>query len=116
MIEIDREELIPLRQLAKFVPSGRIEGKPVHIATVYRWATTGIDGVVLETVLIGGIRFASRAALMRFVQERNGGKLPVLQPPSRDPIRERRTKHLLDKHLSGKRSPERLRWVKPETA
>ncbi len=116
MIEIDREEVFALRHAAKYIPSGRLEGRPVHHSTVYRWASKGIDGVVLETVMIGGIRFTSKTALMRFIEQRNGGTVPVLPPPKRDPIRERRTKHLLNKHLSGKNSPERLRWASNETA
>jgi hypothetical protein len=115
MIEIDREDLIPLRQAASYVPSGRVAGKPVHPATVYRWASTGLNGVLLETVLIGGLRFTSKVALLRFIEQCNGGRSRVLPPPERDEVRERRTKHLLDKHLSGKRSPERLRWAATPT-
>lgn len=116
MIEIDRDEVIALRHVAKFLPSGRLEGKSVHHATVYRWASKGIGGIVLETVFIGGIRFTSKTALMRFIEQRNGGRLPVLPPPKRDPIRERRTKRLLAKNLSAKNSPERLRWASNGTA
>lgn len=116
MIEIDREEVFALRHAAKYIPSGRLEGKAAHHSTLYRWASTGIGGVVLETVMIGGIRFTSKAALMRFIERRNGGAVPVLPPSKRDQVRERRTKHLLDKHLSGKRPPERLRWASNGTA
>ena len=116
MIEFDREELFTLREIAKQIPSGRIAGGHVHHATIYRWASRGLDGVVLETRLIGAIRFTSIKALMEFIDKRNVGKPPVVRPPTRDPVREQRTKHLLNKNLSGKNSPERLRWASNGTA
>ena len=41
-------------------------GKTVHKSTCRRWAQKGIDGHVLETVKIGGMRCTSRPALHRF--------------------------------------------------
>ena len=116
MIEFDREELFTLREIAKQIPSGRIAGGHIHHSTVYRWASRGLDGVVLDTRLIGVTRFTSLRSLMEFIDKRNVGKAPVVRPPTRDPVREQRTKHLLNKHLSGKNSPERLRWASNETA
>jgi hypothetical protein len=39
---------------------------------VRRWADTGVDGVVLETVKVGGRRFTSLEAIERFLSRING--------------------------------------------
>lgn len=38
----------------------------IHISTVYRWVSRGIDGVRLETYRIGGRRYVHRRALEEF--------------------------------------------------
>lgn len=43
-------------------------GKPVNVATLYRWATHGCRGVRLETIQIGGTRCTSQEALQRFFE------------------------------------------------
>ncbi|MBI5432905.1 MAG: DUF1580 domain-containing protein [Planctomycetes bacterium] len=74
MIAFDREELFTLREIAKQIPSGRIAGGHVHHSTVYRWASKGIGGVVLDTRLIGVIRFTSMKSLIEFIDKCNAGK------------------------------------------
>jgi hypothetical protein len=64
MIEIDSENLILLSDVPKSLPKRR--GKPVHLSACYRWMKTGLSGVRLETVLVGGQRFTSTEALNRF--------------------------------------------------
>ncbi len=53
-------------------------------STLYRWRKYGIKGIRLETVMIGGRRYVSRAALRSFVERmtaavdgqiRNGGQV-----------------------------------------
>jgi len=65
MIDIRAEPLIPLRQVAAMRPAGR-KGRPLHVATVYRWATRGIRGVRLEVIRLGGSLYSSREAVQRF--------------------------------------------------
>jgi hypothetical protein len=36
------------------------------VATLYRWAQTGIRGIRLETIMVGGTRCTSTEALQRF--------------------------------------------------
>lgn len=55
------EEYIPLLEASRIIP-----GRP-HISTLYRWWTRGVNGVKLETVLIGGRRMCSRKSLAQFV-------------------------------------------------
>ena len=60
MINATHEPLLNLNEAA------RIVGK--HVATVYRWSTAGIRGIVLETLQVGGSRRTSREAIQRFCQ------------------------------------------------
>ncbi len=64
MIEIDQEDLVLLSEVPKLLPKRR--GKAVHLSACYRWMKSGLSGVRLETVLIGGQRFTSKEALNRF--------------------------------------------------
>lgn len=107
MLELDREEYIPLRIAAKLVPSARKPGKSVHISSIVRWAKRGVRGKRLETYLIGGTRHTTRAALDRFLAELNeGAPFPPLIP-SRDPIRARRTDRILNREGLGTARPPR---------
>lgn len=38
----------------------------VNLSTVWRWATRGVRGVVLESLRIGGKRFTTEEAFVRF--------------------------------------------------
>jgi hypothetical protein len=59
------EEVFPLAQGAARLPQLR-RGRPVHPSTLWRWASCGLRGVVLETVFLGGVRVTSTNALRRF--------------------------------------------------
>ena len=61
------ETIISLTDAAKELPRRR-GGKRPHIATLYRWTTSGCRGVQLEYVQIGGTRCTSREALARFFE------------------------------------------------
>lgn len=96
MLDLDREEYIPLRTAAKLVPSSRKPGRPVHISTLVRWSTKGVRGNRLETFLIGDRRFTSRSALQRFLASLNqGADLPRIVV-GRDPVRDQRTRRILE--------------------
>ena len=71
-IDLGRERVIRLAEAAREVPSGG-RGKGVHVQTVYRWATKGCRGQILESVFIGGIRFTSLEALERFFGQLSRG-------------------------------------------
>lgn len=59
-MNVTSETPLSLADAARFV------GK--HVATVYRWSTTGVRGVVLETLQVGGTRCTTREALQRFCE------------------------------------------------
>jgi hypothetical protein len=44
-----------------------LPGGPVNISTIHRWRHVGCRGVLLETVLRGGVRYTSKEAMQRFV-------------------------------------------------
>jgi hypothetical protein len=67
------EEVFPLALGAARLPRLR-QGRPVHPSTLWRWASCGLRGVILETVFLGGVRVTSTDALRRFfsaVQQRH---------------------------------------------
>lgn len=59
------KDAISLSQAVDFVP------RRPHVATVWRWATKGVRGVRLATVIIGGRRMVTPAALEDFLQRLN---------------------------------------------
>lgn len=65
-----KEELLSLPAAARLLPRRR-GGKKVHTATLYRWTTAGLKGVVLESLQVGGTRCTSQQALQRFFDQLN---------------------------------------------
>jgi Protein of unknown function (DUF1580) len=47
-----------------------VPGRP-HPSTVARWALKGINGVKLETLIVGGRRYTSYQAVQRFLYKLN---------------------------------------------
>src|SRR5262249_18837103 len=71
MIDSTTETLISLADAAKTVPRRR-RGRKTHLSTIYRWATVGVRGIVLETLQCGGSRVTSREAMQRFFERLSG--------------------------------------------
>jgi hypothetical protein len=67
MIDSQTETIVTLAQAADQLPRRR-RGRKTHISTLYRWATAGCRGVVLETIQVGGTRCTSREGLQRFFE------------------------------------------------
>jgi hypothetical protein len=65
MIDFQSETLMSLKQATRVLP-GRSGEKPIHVATLHRWASRGCRGIKLETLQVGGTRYTSREALQRF--------------------------------------------------
>jgi len=68
MFDIATETLVPLREIPNLLPVRR-NGKKLHISAVYRWTTSGVRGVRLDSVRIGGTCFSSLQALQRFSEK-----------------------------------------------
>jgi hypothetical protein len=67
MIDTRTETLLTFSQAAKELPCLR-GNKKAHALTVYRWATAGCWGVVLESIQVGGTRCTSKEAIQRFCE------------------------------------------------
>ena len=67
-IRIGRDEFLTLSEAAKRLPA-KNSGRRLHVAALYRWASNGCRGVVLETIHVGGQRYTSMDALQRFLDE-----------------------------------------------
>lgn len=61
----ESDSLIALTDVPRHLPARN--GKRVHYSTVFRWATKGARGRLLESVMIGGVRFTTTHALNRFI-------------------------------------------------
>lgn len=59
-IDVFSDELLTFKDAAKLLP-----GRP-HFLTLHRWAKEGLRGVFLQTVLIGNVRYTTRAAMNEF--------------------------------------------------
>jgi hypothetical protein len=68
MIDSTAETVLTYAQASALLPRRR-KGRKIHNSTFHRWATAGCNGVVLETILVGGTRCTSREALQRFFEE-----------------------------------------------
>ncbi len=64
MIDIINEHMIPFSQIPAWCEKHL--GHPVNRSTVHRWRTRGARGSQLETVRVGGRRYTSQEALLRF--------------------------------------------------
>ena len=83
MIDVTKEELLTFNKARDAFPGGR---RPA-LATLHRWRLHGIRGVRLETTQIGGSRFTSRQAIVRFLKTQNATETPT---PSITPSQRRR--------------------------
>lgn len=83
MIDISTENLIAIRDAPKHLPLRN--GKKVHVSAVYRWASRGLRGTVLESIKVGGTTYTSTEALQRFAERLTMGKAYADSPirPSR---------------------------------
>lgn len=79
MIDLDSEDVFPLAELPGRIPTRR--GRPVHLATCYRWAATGVKNVRLETATIGGSKYTSAEAVARFSARLSGEPVTIPAPP-----------------------------------
>src|SRR5262245_54821704 len=67
----DQDQLIPLRAVPRLSWLPRRRGKPIHIATVFRWCERGILGADgqrhrLRAIRVGGVPCVTQASLLDF--------------------------------------------------
>ena len=66
MINLTSETLVKVPDSPQLFP-----GQPPHISTVWRWISKGVDGVTLESVRVGGLRYTTKEAISRFIAAQN---------------------------------------------
>lgn len=71
-IDVFSEHVLTFPEAARILPRRRA-GKKAHVSTLYRWATRGVRGCVLETIQVGGTSCTSREALQRFFDRLQAG-------------------------------------------
>ena len=62
MIDVNAEDLMTLTKVTQEVPC-----RP-SLSTIWRWHARGVNGIRLETIILGGRRYTSREALQRFAE------------------------------------------------
>lgn len=67
MINLSSERLVSLADAPQFLPARRAGKKP-HFSCIFRWATIGCRGVVLESLQVGATKCTSVEALQRFCE------------------------------------------------
>ena len=70
-IDIEHEELVHFPDATKAFP-----GKKKCVQTLHRYRLRGVRGVVLETCVVGGLRYTSTEAIQRFVAAQNRAEPP----------------------------------------
>jgi IS30 family transposase len=75
-LDLRHETLIPLADVAHYLP--KRHGRKIHYSTIYRWINKGTRGRILESTLVGGIRYTTVEAVQRFV----GATSPLIITPS----------------------------------
>jgi hypothetical protein len=103
VIDSTEEALLSLAQAAAELPKRRA-GRKLHLSTMYRWATAGCRGIVLETIQVGSTRCTSRQALQRFFESltaknRHGFATPSAAPVHRSPAKRLRASEKAGKAL-----------------
>lgn len=81
-IDTERETLVSFSDARSSFRDGRRKS----LATLHRWRLRGVNGIRLETCLIGGMRFTSLEAIARFIAAQNAADAPaapVITPAQR---------------------------------
>ena len=66
-IDLSKERILTFPELAGHMPRRR-RGRPVHVSTIHRWRGTGVRGIRLDAVRIGGAWHTSWEAFARFCE------------------------------------------------
>lgn len=85
LIDVEHDELIPVRTLAK-----RSIGRDISPACLWRWIRKGVRGVKLEAVTLMGVWHSTPAAFGAFITQQTAaamGEAPAVdaEPAERSP-------------------------------
>jgi hypothetical protein len=79
MIDTTTEQTFPLTKASRRYTSARVEGH-LHPSALQRWRTSGIRGVKLECIKVGGVWHTSAKALQRFFERLTALEEGVVPP------------------------------------
>jgi hypothetical protein len=69
MIDLQADRLLTLSEVTRLpVFARRRNGRPLNVATVWRWHQHGIRGIRLESIVAGGQRMTSVEAVEEFIR------------------------------------------------
>jgi hypothetical protein len=87
VIDLTREVAVALADVPKlpWIPTRR-GGRRLHVATVHRWCTVGVQGVRLAYVQLGGTRVTTIEALVRFFDELTRADCANATPAGTKPV------------------------------
>jgi hypothetical protein len=92
MIDLQKEAAISLTAATR-LPELRRDGRPPHLATLFRWCSRGITRhgrtIRLEIVQHGGSKCTTREAIARFFAALSGETVPE-RDHGRDHVRDER--------------------------
>ena len=71
MIDAATENLIRFQKASRHIASNP------SVCALHRWRLSGVRGVKLETLLVGGVRFTRVEAIARFIAEQNRDEPPT---------------------------------------
>jgi hypothetical protein len=82
-IDPSSEQLLSLTEATKltWLPIRR-NGRRPCLSTIWRWAMVGVRGIRLETLVCGGVRCTSEAALKRFFAQLTIAAEPQIPAPA----------------------------------
>lgn len=84
-ISLMHETPLALADVPRYLP--RRNGRKVHYSTIFRWVTKGARGRVLESTLVGGVRYTTVEAIERFLHLRSAAA-PAPAPASEGELAE----------------------------
>lgn len=67
--DFNRETPILLAEVPNYIP--KRNGRKTHYSTIFRWTTKGARGRILQSTLVGGIRYTTVEAVRRFLDARS---------------------------------------------
>lgn len=102
VIDVLNETLISLNEARNLLPRRRRNKRP-DLSTMYRWTQKGCQGVVLESVTVGGTRCTSREAVGRFIERLTvlGAGPTEVRGPARRKRANSQAERELDRHGVG---------------
>jgi len=98
--------LISITAAARLPWMPRRDGRPLHVATLYRWASRGVNGIKLSTVMVGRTRCTTEQELSDFFKaltEADMSKLAPVPRPANSRERERAARsarHILNLNVA----------------